>query len=201
MAESFIGQTNLPRGLRNNNPGDIRAQGFNWQGMIGQDSSGFVVFQDISWGVRALARDITTKIGEGYDTITTLITRYAPPSENDTASYIRDVAADTGLDPSLQLGTDPDTLSSLIRAIMNHEMGNQFSAMVSDADITQGIEMAGNAVTSLAQAVPVAIETAINTVTGSNPSGVDGSGVAIGVAAVIGAGLMVLFLNLKKLQL
>jgi hypothetical protein len=196
MAESFIGQSNLPRGLRNNNPGDLRT-GDNWQGMIGADSSGFIVFSDIVWGIRAMAKDLTTEINKGNDTITALITEYAPPSENDTAAYIRAVSADTGLDPGLQLGTDPDTLSGLIRAIMNRELGGNYSAMVSDADIAQGVAMAGSPVSSFMQAVPVAVQAAVNTVTGSGPATVNGSGVAIGVG--VAAVAILLFLNRKKL--
>jgi hypothetical protein len=194
MADSFIGQANLPLGLRNNNPGDLRP-GDEWQGMIGVNE-GFIVFSDITWGIRALVRDLVNAINEGFDTITTLITHYAPPSENDTAGYIASVSSDTGLDPGLQLGTDPDTLSSLVRAIMNKELSPGNSALVSDADIQEGVNMAGSAATSLVQAVPVALEAAVNTVTGQGPAGVDGSGVAIGVGVV--AGLLILGLIFRK---
>jgi hypothetical protein len=197
MADSFIGQAGLPIGLRNNNPGDLRP-GDDWQGMIGSNG-GFIVFSDITWGVRAMARDLTSAINEGNDTIATLIAHYAPPSENDTAGYITAVSSDTGLDPNLQLGTDEDTLSGLIRAIMNHELGNSYSAMVSDADIAQGVSMADNTVTSLVQAIPVSIQAAVDTVTGGSPAGVSGSGVALAVGIAAGGLALLLIFGRKKL--
>src|SRR5689334_21426246 len=127
MATSFIGQDNLPIGLRNNNPGNIRP-GDSWQGMVGENG-GFVVFQDITWGLRALATDITNKIREGYNTITSLIGRYAPPSENNTPAYINAVAADTGIGPNDPLDLSAETLHDLVRAIMNHENGDQYSGL------------------------------------------------------------------------
>jgi len=138
------GQTTLPRGLRNNNPGDVEAPpGTPWAGTVGMDGP-FVIFPDTTWGLRALAKDLITNIGtEGYDTITSLITKFAPPSENDTASYISSVSADTSIDPSVQLGTDQDTITSLMRAIVNHEVGDAYSAQyVPDADIATGYSMA-----------------------------------------------------------
>lgn len=156
MPTSFIGRSDLPLGLRNNNPGNIRP-GDAWQGMTGEND-GFVTFQDISWGLRALAKDITSKIGEGYSTIRGMITRYAPPSENDTAAYIQAVSNDTGIDPDQQLAADGTTLHELMRAIMNHENGDQYSALVSDADIDQGISMTGISLPQLAQAASIAIQ-------------------------------------------
>jgi hypothetical protein len=135
------------RGIRNNNPGNYKSDGPAWQGAVGSDGV-FYIFADDTWGLRAMAKDLTTKIGEGVDTITTIITKYAPPSENDTASYIAAVSSDTGIDPDTQLGTDQDTIHSLIRAIVNHENGSSASQQfISDADIDQGIAMAGNPAT------------------------------------------------------
>jgi len=135
------------RGIRNNNPGNYKSDGPAWQGVVGNDGT-FYIFADDTWGLRAMAKDLTSKINEGNDTITTIITKYAPPSENDTASYIAAVASDTGLDPDTQLGTDADTMHSLIRAIVNHEEGASASQQfISDADIDQGITMAGDPTT------------------------------------------------------
>lgn len=136
--------TSLPRGLRDNNPGDLQPPpSGTWAGTVGMDGP-FVIFSDTTWGLRALARDLITNIGtEGYDTITTLITKFAPPSENDTAAYISAVSADTSIDPNDQLGTDQDTITSLMRAIVNHELGDASSQQyVPDADIATGYSMA-----------------------------------------------------------
>jgi hypothetical protein len=142
-------------GLKDNNPGDIKYDGTQWQGMSGNDGT-FVIFVDTTWGLRAMAVDLTTKINtDGLNTITAIITAYAPPSENNTASYIASVASDTGFDPNGVLQADPDTLAALIRAIVNHEIGDQLSqTYVSDADITTGISMM-NSMAATAQAAVI----------------------------------------------
>jgi hypothetical protein len=116
----------------------------------------FVIFQDTTWGLRALAKDLINNIAsEGYDTITSLITKFAPPSENNTAAYIQSVSADTSIDPNDQLGSDQDTITSLMRAIVNHELGDNFSAQyVPDADIATGYSMATSG-SSLLQGVAI----------------------------------------------
>jgi len=139
MAKSFLNQPGLPLGLRNNNPGNLRP-GDNWQGMVGTNG-GFIQFENIGWGVRALGIDLTTKIRNGYNTIELIIFRYAPPSENDTLAYIASVVADTGIQQNKTLAADTITLKKIIRAIMNVELGKSFSAMVTDADVLEGLGM------------------------------------------------------------
>jgi hypothetical protein len=164
-------QTTLPRGLRDNNPADMQPPpGVPWAGTVGMDGP-FAIFSDTTWGLRALARDLMTNIGsEGYDTITSLITKFAPPAENDTASYITAVSADTGIDANDQLGTDQDTVTSLMRAIVNHELGDTYSQQyVPDTDIISGYTMAtsagaafqGAAITAIAAAQNNPMETVI----------------------------------------
>jgi hypothetical protein len=137
MAKSFLNMAGYPLGLRNNNPGNLRP-GDNWQGMIGENG-GFIQFQDISWGIRALGIDLSTKIRNGYNTIEKIISRYAPPTENDTQAYINAVVDFTGLSATRVLTADVTTLRRLIRAIMNVEIGTSYSAMITDADINEGL--------------------------------------------------------------
>jgi len=182
MSQSFIGRADLPLGLRNNNPGDIRP-GDQWQGMIGTNE-GFIVFTDISWGIRAMATDLLNKINKGENTITEIITIYAPPSENDTPAYIRAVSRDIGVDPDTVLPMDQQTFHNLLRAIMNHELGDQYSALISGADIDQGISMVNNNLLSLIQATGIAVANAVDQVTGE-----PGSGSALLVLLAVGAGV------------
>jgi len=137
MAKSFLNMAGYPLGLRNNNPGNLRT-GDNWRGMIGSNQ-GFVVFEDIAWGVRALAIDISGDIKEGKNTITKLIAEFAPPIENDTQAYINAVVSYTGFSANQVLNADGTTLHRLIRAIMNVELGASYSALVTDADINEGL--------------------------------------------------------------
>jgi hypothetical protein len=144
MANDYSADVTAPRGIRDNNPGNEKV-GIAWQGVVGSDGP-FLQFKDISWGLRALAMDIANKITtDGLTTITDLVTKYAPPSENDTAAYIASVSADTGIGPDDTLSIDQSTLHALIRAIVNHENGDGPSQQyITDADIDQGIAMMGS---------------------------------------------------------
>lgn len=152
----FRNTTNLPRGIRNNNPGNLRT-GDSWQGMVGSDAQSFIIFANVCWGIRALAMDLTSKINRGLDTISKIFPVYAPATDNNNvAAYIASVSNSTGLGPDEQLGTDPQTLADLVRAIADHENGG--SSMISDADISQGLSMMGQSLTTLAQAAQVAVD-------------------------------------------
>jgi hypothetical protein len=142
-------------GLSNNNPGDLKCcDGNNWQGLAGNDGT-FDTFINTTWGIRAMAIDLTNKINrDGLNTITAIINAYAPAADsNDVASYISSVVSDTGLGATAILTADGATLAALIRAIINHEIGDSLSGQyVSDSDIAQGISMMGGA-SPAAQAV------------------------------------------------
>lgn len=159
-------QTTLPRGLRNNNPGNIQAND-SWQGAVGADAQNFIIFSDTTWGLRAIAKSLANMINNGClqpdgtrvecDTIATLIPHW---SLTDQAAYVANVSAATGIDPNTQLGTDADTLGGLIRAICNQENGAALSAQyISDQDINQGISMAGFSVSTIVQAVAIDAQT------------------------------------------
>jgi hypothetical protein len=153
-------QTTLPRGLVNNNPGDLKAPpGTSWAGTTGYDSGGFAQFQNVCWGIRALATDLTTKITkDGLDTITAIIPVYAPATDNNpVANYIASVSASSGIGPTDQLGTDQDTIHSLIRGIIDFETGVDTTAYISDADIDTGIGMMGTSPVQFFQAAAIAV--------------------------------------------
>lgn len=144
MAKSFLNMTGYPLGLRNNNPGNLRATGDQWKGMIGTNQ-GFVVFSDISYGIRALGIDLRGDINEGKNTLEKLILEFAPPSENDSFAYIDRMSQYTGFTTEI-LKADVATLGRLIRGIMNVELGTGYSAMISDADIREGLDMMGGGI-------------------------------------------------------
>lgn len=154
------------RGIRNNNPGNFKADGTGWQGNVGSDGT-FYIFADDTWGLRALAKDLQNKIqGDGLDIISTLIAKYAPASDsNDVTAYINSVASDSGIGANDQLGTDQDTITSLMRAIVNHENGDTASQQfVSDADIAQGYAMANDPTTVFKAAAIAAQSNPVETV-------------------------------------
>lgn len=132
----------MTRGIRNNNPGNIRFSPSNdWEGQLAQpDRDGFSVFTDPRFGIRAMAILLRNYVNRyGLNTVRGLITRWAPPSENDTDAYANHVALELGigLDDTIDLQAH---LPSLVKVIVKHENAiNPYS----DALIDQGIAMAG----------------------------------------------------------
>ena len=85
------------RGLHNNNPLNIRHSKDQWQGAsIPQTDKEFVQFQTMAYGYRAAWRTLHTYYKRLRDrkklfTVENIISRWAPPTENDTKAYIRSV--------------------------------------------------------------------------------------------------------------
>ena len=97
----------LPRGLRNANPGNIRRSADRFRGEIVPSRDPlFKQFESLEWGLRALFVVLDTyRHRHGLRRLADFIARWAPPSENDTAAYLRTVAARTGLDPAAVIDT------------------------------------------------------------------------------------------------
>ena len=128
-----------PRGIRNANPGNIDRTTERWQGMA-TDQSGdkrFVVFAEPVWGLRALAKVLLSYQRKyGLRTPAAIIARWAPPVENDTGAYARQVAKalGVGVDDHVDL-TKAATLERILPAIVQHENGQQPypSALIAEA--------------------------------------------------------------------
>ena len=106
-----MSESKLPRGLRNNNPLNIRRSGDKWQGLkVRQEDKAFFQFSEMKWGWRAAFRLLCHTYYGKYKlrTIRDIITRWAPPKENNTEAYIRRVTDRIGIGPDRELG-DPQT--------------------------------------------------------------------------------------------
>ena len=86
-----------PRGLRNNNPLNIRHSADRFQGEIEGNDTGFKTFSSVSYGYRAAFVILATYLSRGCNTIEKIITRWAPPAENNTAHYIANVEKWSGI--------------------------------------------------------------------------------------------------------
>ncbi len=76
---------------RNQNPLNIRlAKTVKWQGQTGQEG-GFVKFERFSYGYRAAVKILRSYHIRGIRSIRDIISTWAPRSENDTESYIKNV--------------------------------------------------------------------------------------------------------------
>jgi hypothetical protein len=138
----------LTRGIRNNNPGNIAVKD-SWKGMVGNDGT-FIIFADMSWGIRAIGISLINMIGKGYNTIETLIPQW---SATDQAAYVANVSAYTTIDRNAELGTDSDTIQSLIQAIVNQENG-EFAQYVTADDMAAGMALINtNPVSTIVQSV------------------------------------------------
>lgn len=116
-----------PRGVRNNNPGNLEDSSSNpWVGQTGNDGR-FAKFETPEHGIRALGRNLISYQRQGIDTVGEIINRWAPPSDNnDTAAYIKAVCAQLGVTANQPLdASNPDTLQALCAAIIKHENGTQ----------------------------------------------------------------------------
>jgi len=142
---------NLPRGIRNNNPGNIE-WGDPWQGLVPQGrrtDSRFAQFTSPAWGIRALARTLITYYDRhGIRTIQQAINRWAPPVENNTDAYVRAVAREVGVDGNQPINfQDYKILRPMVEAIIRHENGAgplKTSNTWYDAEtIEEGLRLAG----------------------------------------------------------
>ena len=130
------------RGIRNNNPGNIR-HGDKWQGLSAeQTDSEFCVFSQPEYGIRALCRILRTYQRKyGLRDVHSIINRFAPPVENDTESYIKSVCLKLDVTPETLIDLEEKGIMlNLLKAIIRHENGEQ---PYSDEVLLQGIEMAG----------------------------------------------------------
>jgi hypothetical protein len=111
------------RGVRTNNPGNLRATKVDWYGQVGVDSYGMCIFDTPENGIRALARQLLAYYNKyGLRTVDQIISRWAPPSENNTTSYIVHVANELGVNPQDRLMLPGQTtVKQLTVAIIRHE--------------------------------------------------------------------------------
>ncbi|WP_348724578.1 structural protein P5 [Parabacteroides goldsteinii] len=89
----------IPRGLRNNNPGNIRINSDLFQGEVrpSKDKS-FKQFETMAYGYRAIFKILRSYYNNYHlDTIRKMITRWAPPKENHTEKYIQFVSGYAGI--------------------------------------------------------------------------------------------------------
>jgi hypothetical protein len=97
----------LPRGIRNHNPLNIRRSKDQWKGMAEvQTDRAFVQFKSLEYGWRAAFVLLTRTYYHTYRlfTIRAIISRWAPPNENNTKRYIENVCRITGFAPDEPLG-------------------------------------------------------------------------------------------------
>lgn len=116
-----------PRGIRTNNPGNLVKSDIQWDGKVAGGDGKFESFATPEQGIAAMARNlIAYQERHGLDTVQDIISRWAPPKENQTGAYAASVARELGIKPTDQISvSDPATLTKLTQAIIRHENGKQ----------------------------------------------------------------------------
>jgi len=137
---------NVSRGIRNNNPGNIRLSKDKWQGLApSQPDKEFFTFQNPVYGIRAIARLLINYQDDyGLRTIRGIISRWAPASENNTEAYIKRVAERTGFDADQPLDLHQhEYLKPLVIAIIWHENAQQpyTGEQIDKALVLAGVEI------------------------------------------------------------
>lgn len=115
-----------PRGIRNNNPGNL-----NFVGQAGAHkepgpNGRFAVFATPEAGLRALRNQLIRYVyRDGVNTVAGIIAKWAPPSDgNDTPAYAATVATRLGVAVEAPLSPlTPEQLAALMHAIIHVENG------------------------------------------------------------------------------
>ena len=142
----------MTRGIRNNNPLNIRHSADCWQGeRAEQTDKAFVQFETMAYGYRAAWKTLESYWKYFHRTkqpfnVKTIITRWAPPNENDTQAYIRTVLRLSSLGgnehlPQPSRGVDIPRLEKLLTAMTTVECGIPYKDVDTEA-ICQGFELA-----------------------------------------------------------
>lgn len=142
-----VAVSGLTRGLRNNNPGNIREGKGDSTLWVGEratdDDPAFEEFTTLPYGIRA-----ATVLFRNYQrlynlrTIAGLISRWAPPSENDTATYIKRVADRVGIGANDPINLTGPAIYPFLRAVFREENGLIADSLISEADLRRGVALA-----------------------------------------------------------
>lgn len=139
------------RAIRNNNPMNIERGSSEWRGRMPREKmtamqaaeTRFEVFESPEYGIRAATIILRTYMARGLDTPIEIISRWAPPSDNNpTAEYAKAVADALGVAVDDEIDTsDPQTLLAMFKAMIKIEAGSQ---PYTDDQIMGGILLALN---------------------------------------------------------
>lgn len=124
--------TTIPRGIRNNNPLNIRI-GNTWLGEHPRPTdTEFEQFVSVKYGLRAAFCILRRYIRRYHrNTITKIVHSWAPSTENDCAAYIKVVAHRSGIDPDAQIDyADIVTMCKLVKAMAYVECGRELDIKV-----------------------------------------------------------------------
>lgn len=121
--------SNAPRGIRNNNPGNLIFTNIKWNGKLPKEQNKdrrFEMFIAPVYGVRAMIKDLKHDIEKGKSTVPQLIEEYAPRFENNTDNYIDTVCRELKVSKTAKLLPTKNTLRLLVLSISKVETGGNY---------------------------------------------------------------------------
>lgn len=133
---SYLNTALAPPGIKNNNPGNLVITNIAWKGKIpvSQNTDGhFEQFTDILYGLRALCLDLYNDYKRGLNTVSLLISEFAPSFENNTIAYINFVANRMGVNPNQPFEMTPINFFNLIKSIVIYENGSLATNYITDS--------------------------------------------------------------------
>ncbi|MGL5241260.1 MAG: lytic transglycosylase catalytic [Kluyvera ascorbata] len=126
--EQYAQSAKAPRGIRNNNPGNIDFRGQSGA-TLERPGGRFARFETAYDGLKALSRQLMRYFegkttGKPLQTLNDIISTWAPGNENNTGAYIAQLSKMMGVAPDAILNLkDPQVMSSLMNGIIHHENG------------------------------------------------------------------------------
>lgn len=134
-AATYVPKASDPRGIKNNNPGNIKKSSARWKGLASLDEmldfqrseTVFCVFKAPQWGIRAMTKNLMSYQMRGLRTVAAMIGTWAPPSDdNPTTVYAQTVANRMGIAVDAEFDfSEYQRSRPMIEAIIRFENGKQ----------------------------------------------------------------------------
>lgn len=155
------GYKSAPRGIRNNNPGNLNYAGQTGATMEGGEGGRFAVFESMQHGVAALYKQLQLYFKRGINTLSSIVKTYAPASDNNNVdAYISALTKATGKGANEVLDSgDTATMARLMKGIVDHENGKGY---ISSSDIMGGIQLGAGSSASRNMPTAAGSQTNIN---------------------------------------
>lgn len=117
----------LPRGLRNNNPGNIRRNSDVFQGEVNPSrDQQFKQFKTMAYGYRAMFKILSNYYRKySLTTIRKIIGRWAPENENNTSAYVSLVSSYAGIGPDDLISFDREQMIRIVAGMSKVENGRE----------------------------------------------------------------------------
>ncbi|EAT0029827.1 hypothetical protein DCN73_18915 [Salmonella enterica] len=151
----------MPRGIRNNNPGNLNYAGQAGATLEGGEGGRFAVFESMQHGVAALYKQLQLYFKRGINTLSSIVKTYAPASDNNNVdAYISALSKATGKGANEVLDSgDTATIARLMKGIVDHENGKGY---ISSSDIMGGIQLGAGSSASRNMPAAAGSQTKIN---------------------------------------